>query len=123
MTMETRQCNSERNNKKYIPYGEDFVVDKTVLDDVTDLIVGLDEIVVSQNMDLIDDTETDWIDDQPEPEVEFKPEMEQMHEQELTNLWVLKWLHAWSTCRCKRDPPGNSGCRSDQHQIHQSRQH
>ena len=35
----------------------------------------------------------DWIDYRPEPEVEFQPEVEQTHEQELTNLRVLEWLH------------------------------
>ena len=35
----------------------------------------------------------DWIDDRSEPEVEFEPEAEQTHEQELTNLRTLEWLH------------------------------
>ena len=35
----------------------------------------------------------DWIDDRSEPEVEFEPEAEQTHEQELTKLRVLEWLH------------------------------
>ena len=26
-------------------------------------------------------------------EIEFEPELEQLHEQELTNLRVLEWLH------------------------------
>ena len=34
-----------------------------------------------------------WIDDRSEPEVEFEPEVDQTHEQELTNLRVLEWLH------------------------------
>ena len=43
--------------------------------------------------DLVDDTDYDWIEDQSEPEVKVEPEMEQMLEQELTNLQVLEWLH------------------------------
>ena len=35
----------------------------------------------------------DWIDNRSEPEVEFEPEVDQTHEQELTNLRVLEWLH------------------------------
>ena len=97
LTMETRQSRRGRNKKKYNPYVEDFVVDRIVLDDVADSVVGLDEIVVSQNVDLIDDTETDWIDNRSEPETEFEHEVEQMHEQELTNLQVLEWLHDIST--------------------------
>ena len=55
--------------------------------------MGLDEVVVPQEIDLVNDVEQDWIDDRSEPEVEFEPEMEQTHELELTNLRVLKWLH------------------------------
>ena len=93
LTTETRQSKRVKNKKKYNSYGENFVVDRIVLDDVTDSIVGLDEIVVSQDIDLINDTETDWLDDLWEPELEFEPEVEQMHEQELTNLRVLEWHH------------------------------
>ena len=49
--------------------------------------------VKSQDIHLINDTETDWIDDRSQPEVEFEAEVERMHEQELTNLRVLEWLH------------------------------
>ena len=35
----------------------------------------------------------DWIDDRSEPEIEFELEAEQTHEQEVTNLRVLEWLH------------------------------
>ena len=56
------------------------------MNDVVDSIVGLDEIVVSQGIDLINDTDEDWIDDRSEPKVEFEPEVEQMNENELTNL-------------------------------------
>ena len=92
-TMETRQGKRGRNKKKYNPYGEDFVIDRIVLINVMDSIVGLDKIVVPQDIDLVDDIEQDWIDDHSKSEVEFKHEMEQMHEQELTNLRVLEWFH------------------------------
>ena len=59
------------------------------MDNLTDSIVGVDEKVVSQEIDLINDTDQDWIDDRSEPEMEFEPEAEQMHEKELTNLGVL----------------------------------
>ena len=72
-----------------------------------DSIMGLDGVVVPQEIDLVNDTEEDWIDDCSEPEVEFEPETEQMHEQELKNLQVLEWLH---------DLPSND--RSNYHQIH-----
>ena len=46
-----------------------------------------------EEIDLVNDMDQDWIDDRSEPEVEFEPEAEQTHEQELTNLRVLEWLH------------------------------
>ena len=58
-----------------------------------DSVVGLDEIRVSHDIDLVHDTKTNWIDNRSEPEMEFEPEVEQMHEQELTNMRVLEWLH------------------------------
>ena len=92
-TLETQQGKRGRNKKKYNSYSVDFVVDRIILDDVAVSIVGVDEIRVSQEIDLINDEEQDWIDDCSEPEREFEPEVEQMHEQELTNLRVLEWLH------------------------------
>ena len=67
--------------------------DGIVLSDVMDSIVGLDEVMVAQEIDLVNDTEQDGIDDHSEAEVEFEPEIKQMHNQELTNLRVLEWLH------------------------------
>ena len=61
-TMETRQSKRGRNKKKYNGYGEEFVVDRIVLSDLADSIVGLDEIKVSQEIDLVNDTDQDWID-------------------------------------------------------------
>ena len=92
-TMKTCQGKSGRNKKKYTPYDEGFVVDRIVLSDVADSIVGLHEKVVSHEIDLINDTYQDWIDDRSKPEVEFKAEVEQMNGKELTNLRVLEWLH------------------------------
>ena len=91
--METRQSKRGRNKKKYNPYGEDFVVDRIVVSDVMDSLVGLDAVAMLEEIDLVNDMDQDWIDDRSEPEVEFEPEAEQTHEQELTNLRVLEWLH------------------------------
>ena len=93
LTMETRQSKRAKGKKKYNPYGQCFVIDRIVLSDMMDSLVGLDEVVVPQQTDLVIDTEQDWIDDCSEPEVEFEPEIEQKHDQELTNLRVLEWLH------------------------------
>ena len=92
-TMETRQGKKGKNKKKYNPYGEDFVVDRIVLSDMMDSLVGLDEVAVPQEIDLVSDMDQDWIDDRSEPEVEFEPEVEQTHDQELTKLRVVEWVH------------------------------
>ena len=91
--METRQSKKGRDKKKYNSYGEEFVIDRIVLSDLMDSLVGLDEIAVPREIDLVNDMYQDWIDDRSEQEVEFKPEVDQTHEQELTNLRVLEWLH------------------------------
>ena len=91
--METRQSKRGKNQKKYNPYGEDFVVDRIVVSDVIDSLVGLDEVAMLEEIDLVNDMDQDWIDDRSEPEVEFEPEAEKTHEQELTNLRVPEWLH------------------------------
>ena len=79
--------------KKYNPYGEDFVIDRIVLNDMMESLLGLDEVAVPREIDLVNDMDQDWIVDRSEPEVEFEPEVDQTHEQELTNLRVLEWLH------------------------------
>ena len=92
-TMETGQGKRGKSKKKYNPHGEDSVIDRIVLSDMMDSLEVLDEVAVPQEIDLVNDTEQDLIDDCSEPEVEFEPETEQIHEQELTNLRVLEWLH------------------------------
>ena len=93
LTMETRQSKKGKNKKKYNPYVEDFVIDTIVLSDMMASLVGRDEEAVPKEFDLVNDMDQDWIDDRSETEVEFKPEVEETHEQELTNLRVLEWLH------------------------------
>ena len=93
LTMETRQSKKGRDKKKYNPYGEGFVIDRIVLSDMMESLVGLDEVAVPREIDLVNDMDQDWIDDRSEPEVEFKPDVDQTHEQELTNLRVLEGLH------------------------------
>ena len=93
LTMETRQSKKGREKKKYNLYGEDFVIDRIILSDMMESLVGLDEVAVPREIDLVNYMDQDWIDDRSEPEVEFEPEVDQTHEQELTNLRVLEWLH------------------------------
>ena len=55
--------------------------------------MGLDEVAVPREIDLVNDMDRNWIDDRSEPEVEFEQEVDQTHDRELTNLRVLEWLH------------------------------
>ena len=48
---------------------------------------------MSQDIDIVDDHDEEWIEDRSKPEVEFDDEQQQPHEQELTNLRVLEWLN------------------------------
>ena len=53
----------------------------------------LEEITVSQDIDIIDDHDEEWVDDRSKPEVEFDDEQQQSYEQDLTNSCVLEWLN------------------------------
>ena len=92
-TMQTRQKDGTRLRKKYNPYGDDFVVDRIDLKKIVEEVVGLEEITVSQDIDIVDDHNDEWVDDWSKPEVEFDDEQRQSNEQDLTNLRVLEWLN------------------------------
>ena len=92
-TMRTRQKDGTRPRKKYNPYGDDFVVDRIDLKRIVEEVVGLEEITVSQDVDIVDDHNDEWVDDWSKPEVEFDDEQQQSNEQDLTNLRVLEWLN------------------------------
>ena len=55
--------------------------------------MGLEDITVSQDIDIVDDHDEEWIEDRSKPEVEFDDEQQQSSEQELTNLRVWEWLN------------------------------
>ena len=92
-TIQTRQNEWSRSKKKYNPYGADFVVDRIDLKNIGEEVVGLEEITVSQDIDIVDDHDDEWVDDRSKPELEFDDEQQQSYEQDLTNLRVLEWLN------------------------------
>ena len=92
-TIQTRQKDGTRPRKKYNPYGDDFVVDRIDLKKIVEEVVGLEEITVSQDIDIVDDHDDEWVDDWSKPAVEFDDEQQQSCEQDLTNLRVLEWLN------------------------------
>ena len=53
LTKETRHSQKRRNNKKHNPYGNDFIVDRITLNSIKDSVVGQDEIMVSQDIELL----------------------------------------------------------------------
>ena len=92
-TIQTRQNDRTRSKKKYHPYGDDFKVDRIDLKTIVEEVVGLEDITVSQDIDIVDDHDKEWIEDRSKPEVEFDDEQQQSYEQELTNLRVWEWLN------------------------------
>ena len=92
-TIQTRQNDRTRFKKKYNPYGDDFVVDRIDLKKIGEEVVHLEEITVSQDIDIVDDHDDEWVDDRSKPEVEFDDEQQQSYEQDLRNLRVLEWLN------------------------------
>ena len=55
--------------------------------------MGLEGITVSQDIDIVDDHDQEWIEDRSKPEVEFEDEQQESYKQDLTNLRVLEWLN------------------------------
>ena len=91
-TIQTRQNDRTRPRKSYNPYGHHFVVDRIDFKKIGEEVVGLEEITVSQDIDIVDDHDDEWVDDRSKPEVEFDDEQQQSYEQDLTNLRILEWL-------------------------------
>ena len=90
-TIQSGQKDRTRPRRKYNPYGDDFVVDRIDLKKTVEEVMGLEEITVSQDIDIVDDHDDEWVDDRSKPEVEFEDEQQQSYEQDLTNLRVLEW--------------------------------
>ena len=68
-------------------------MDRINLKKIVEKVVGLEGITLSQDIDIVDDHDKEWIEDRLKPEVEFDDEQQQSYEQEMTNLRVLEWLN------------------------------
>ena len=64
-------------------------MDRIDLKKIVEEVVGLEGITVSQDIDIVDDHDQEWIEDRSNPEVEFDDEQQQSYELDLTNLRVL----------------------------------
>ena len=82
-----------QDQERSITLDDDFVVDSIDLKKIVEEVVGLEETTVSQDIDIVDDHDNEWVDDWSKPEVEFDDELQQSYEQDLTNLRVLEWLN------------------------------
>ena len=118
ITIQTRQNDRTRPRKRYNPYGDDFVVDRIDLKKIGEEVVGLEDITVSQDIDIVDDHDEEWIEDRSKPEVEFDDEQQQSYEQDLTNLRVLEWRNEMTS-----DPKETSVTIQDswKQEIHENR--
>ena len=92
-TIQTRQNDRTRPRKRYNPYGDNFVVDRIDLKKIGKEVVGLEEITVSQDTDIVDDHDDECVDDRSKPEVDFDDEQQKSYEQDVTNLRVLELLN------------------------------
>ena len=91
--MQTRQGDGRRPRKKYNRYGDDFVVDRIDLKKIVEEMVGLESITVSQDIDIVDDHDQEWIEDRSKPAVDFDEEQSESYGDDLTNLRDLEWLN------------------------------
>ena len=85
-TMQTRQGDGRRPRKKYNRYGDDFVVDRIDLKKIVEDMGGLESIRVSQDIDIVDDHDQEWIEDRSKPDVDFDEEQSESYGDNLTNL-------------------------------------
>ena len=63
-------------------------MDRIDLKKIGEEVVGLQEITVSQDIDIVDNHDDEWVEDRSKPEVEFDDEQQQSYEKDLTNLRV-----------------------------------
>ena len=63
-------------------------MDRVGLKKIGEEVVGLEEITLSQDIDIVDDHDDEWVDDRSKPELEFDDEQQQSYEQDLTNLRI-----------------------------------
>ena len=68
-------------------------MDRIDLKKIVEEVVDLEGTTVSQDIDIVDDHDEEWIEDRSKPEAEFDDELQQSNEQDLTNLRVLEWLN------------------------------
>ena len=62
-TIQTRQNDRTGIKKKYNPYGDDFVVGRIGLKKIVEEVVGLEDITVLQDIDIVDDHDEEWIEE------------------------------------------------------------
>ena len=87
--MQTTQSNRTRTAKKNNTYGDDFTLDRIDLKKIVEELLGLEEKSASQDIDIVDDQDKEWIDDRSNPD----DEQQQSYKQNLRNFHVLECLN------------------------------
>ena len=67
-------------------------MDRIDLKKIGEELVGLEEVIVSQDIDIVDYHAEEWTEDWSKPEVDFDDEIQQSYGHDLTSLRVLEWL-------------------------------
>ena len=79
-TVQTRQSSRERRAENSNPYGDDFVIDRKDLKKKAEELAGLEEVIASRKLGIIDDQDKEWLKDRSKPEVENDDELQQSYE-------------------------------------------
>ena len=87
-TLQTRQGDGRRPRNEYNRYGDDFVVDRIDLKKIVEEMVGLESITVSQDIDIVDDHDQEWIEDRSKPEVDFDEQQSESYGDDLRGVGV-----------------------------------
>ena len=69
------------------------MVDRIDLKKIGEELVGLEEVIVSQDIDIVDYHVEELTEGRSKPEVEFDDELQQSYGHDSTNLRVLEWLN------------------------------
>ena len=119
-TIQTRQSGRTRLTKKNNPYGDDFVVDRIDLKKIVEEVVGLEEITMSRDIDIVDDRDEEWIDDPVQARSRIRRRATAIPRTRLDKSACLGRAER-KDIRPKGDHCLNSRCRPREHEIHKNR--
>ena len=89
ITAGTRSGNRKRTGIRYNRYGDDFLIDKTRPDELSDELLSVGELVADDEWQIINDSEHYTKEEYSTPEQETDLEHSQIERRENTNLTLL----------------------------------